>query len=168
MNTAITHPITNHAKSIIKTIRQKDELPFTDFLPTDGSDKYLAEIRHRNRIFTPELTLFGFLSQAIGADQSCQSAVSQIIAHQISQGIEPPSSNTAAYCKARSRLPEGVLAGLTKEVAQETEEKANSKWLWRGKDIKLVDGSTISMPDTLENQASYPQPSSQKKELVFQ
>ena len=167
MHTA-THQTTNHVKSIIKTIRQKDELPFTDFLPANRSGKYLAEITHRNRIFTPELTLFGFLSQAIGADQSCQSAVSQIISYQISQGIEPPSSNTAAYCKARSRLPENMLSGLTKEAAQEIEEQVDSKWLWRGKNVKLVDGSTISMPDTFENQSSYPQPSSQKKELVFQ
>jgi hypothetical protein len=167
MHTA-THQTTKHVKSIIKTIRQKDELPFTDFLPANRSGKYFAEITHRNRIFTPELTLFGFLSQAIGADQSCQSAVSQIISYQISQGIEPPSSNTAAYCKARSRLPENMLSGLTKEAAQEIEEQVDSKWLWRGKNVKLVDGSTISMPDTFENQSSYPQPSSQKKELVFQ
>jgi hypothetical protein len=167
MHTA-THQTTNHVKSIIKTIRQKDELPFTDFLPANRSGKYFAEITHRNRIFTPELTLFGFLSQAIGADQSCQSAVSQIISYQISQGIEPPSSNTAAYCKARSRLPENMLSRLTKEAAQEIEEQVDSKWLWRGKNVKLVDGSTISMPDTFENQSSYPQPSSQKKELVFQ
>lgn len=169
MNTTTSLPLTNHTKSIIKTIRKKGELPFTNFLPANSTDKYLSAIKSRNRVFTPELTLFGFLSQAIGADQSCQAAVSQIIAYQISQRIKPSSSNTAAYCKARSRLPEDMLSGLVKESAQEMEEQANSEWLWRGKKhVKLVDGSTLSMPDTPENQDAYPQPSSQKKELVFQ
>jgi len=168
MNTATIHPITNHTKSVINDIRSKGELPFTEFLPVDGTNNYISKMNYRNRIFTPELTLFGFLSQAIGADQSCQAAVSQIIAHQISQGDEPSSSNTAAYCKARARLPEAMLSGMAKESGQELEEQAKSDWLWRGKHVKLVDGSTLSMPDTLENQEAYPQPSTQKKGLAFQ
>jgi len=168
MNTATIHPITNHTKSVINNIRSKDELAFTEFLPTNSSNKYLSKITYRNRMFTPELTLFGFLSQAIGADQSCQAAVGQIIVHQISQGIEPPSSNTAAYCKARSRLPENVLSGLAKESGQDLEAQANPEWLWRGKHVKLMDGSTLSMPDTPENQEAYPQPSTQKKGSAFQ
>jgi hypothetical protein len=36
-----------------------------------------------------------------------------------------------------------------------------------GRPIKLVDGTTVSMPDTAENQAEYPQSSSQKPGLGF-
>ena len=32
-------------------------------------------------------------------------------------------------------------------------EKALEQWLWRGRAVKLVDGSGISMPDTPQNQA---------------
>jgi len=61
-----------------------------------------------------------------------------------------------------------VLSGLAKESGQELDEQAKPEWLWRGKHVKLVDGSTVSMPDTLENQKSYPQPSTQKKGSAFQ
>ena len=39
--------------------------------------------------------------------------------------------------------------------------------LWHGLKIKLVDGSTLSMPDTPENQAIYPQPETQKPGIGF-
>ncbi len=47
------------------------------------------------------------------------------------------------------------------------DDSTPNEWLWRGQKIKLIDGSTISMPDTPENQAAYPQPESQKKGLGF-
>ncbi|BAY41717.1 putative transposase, IS4 family (plasmid) [Nostoc sp. NIES-2111] len=43
-----------------------------------------------------------------------------------------------------------------------TEEK-----LWCGRNVKVIDGSTVSMPDTVENQKEYPQPSSQKPGCGF-
>ena len=47
------------------------------------------------------------------------------------------------------------------------ESQADVKWLWKGKHAKLVDGFTFTMPDTPENQAAYPQASSQKTGLGF-
>lgn len=44
---------------------------------------------------------------------------------------------------------------------------AHRSWLWRGRPIKLVDGSTITMADTPENQARYPQQSGQAPGLGF-
>jgi len=40
-------------------------------------------------------------------------------------------------------------------------------WQWQGRPVKLIDGTTISMPDTVENQALYPQQSTQKFGLGF-
>lgn len=37
-----------------------------------------------------------------------------------------------------------------------------TEYLWCGRNVKVIDGSTVSMPDTVENQKEYPQPSSQK------
>jgi len=42
-----------------------------------------------------------------------------------------------------------------------------SKSLWCGRHVKVVDGSSLSMPDTEENQALYPQPKAQKKGCGF-
>ena len=53
------------------------------------------------------------------------------------------------------------------EVADGCEHAVPKKWLWYGRHVKLVDGTTASMPDTPENQEAYPQTSSQKKGLGF-
>jgi hypothetical protein len=39
---------------------------------------------------------------------------------------------------------------------------ANHGWLWKGRRGYLFDGTTITMPDTPENQEAYPQVYNQK------
>jgi hypothetical protein len=168
VKTNTQNSVINPVKSIINHLRAEDKLPFQNILSPESLDDHLSQVKHRDRIFTQKLTLFGFLSQAISPDPSCQASLSQITAHLINEGAEPPSPNTAAYCKARARLPESVLSELTKESGQQLEEQADPKWLWRGRHVKLADGSTLSMPDTTENQQLYPQPDSQKKGSAFQ
>lgn len=157
----------SHAKSVFKKLRASNELPFVDVLSGDSISRCIEELQYRNRIFSPDLTVFAFLSQVIAEDQSCQRALAQVIAHQAEQGKEMPSANTAAYCKARARLSEEVLSHLAKECANQLESQAKPKWLWRNRSIKLIDGSTVSMPDTQANQAVYPQPDSQKTGVGF-
>ena len=45
--------------------------------------------------------------------------------------------------------------------------KAEPEDLWHGRVVKSVDGSSASMPDTIENQRVFPQPSGQKKGCGF-
>ena len=45
--------------------------------------------------------------------------------------------------------------------------KSEEDWKWKGRSVKLVDGTTVSMPDTPENQKIYPQPESQKEGVGF-
>ena len=44
---------------------------------------------------------------------------------------------------------------------------AADQWKWNGRSVFIVDGSSVSMPDTPENQAVYPQPPNQKPGLGF-
>ena len=44
---------------------------------------------------------------------------------------------------------------------------APSWWQWSNRPVRLVDGATMTLADTQENQAAYPQPSSQKEGLGF-
>lgn len=129
--------------------------------------KNISSPNSRERIFTPSITLWAFLSQVMDDDSSQQSAVTRIIAAAISSRGKTPSPNTSAYSQARSRLPENGLKALTQTTANTIVSGTPSKWLWKGKHIKLVDGSTLSMPDTKENQATYPQPKSQKEGVGF-
>lgn len=167
MHTHTTAATSNHVKSIIHKISKSDQLPFQEILHSESIAKQLADLEYRDRIFTPDMTIFGFLAQVMGADQSCQQAVTQVIAHLTRCGKKMPSTSTAAYCKARKRLPEEALSGLAKEAAEEMEKVVEPVLLWRNRHIKLPDGTTVSMPDTLANQAAYPQSRTQKKGLVF-
>ncbi|MCC5660196.1 hypothetical protein LC608_25115 [Nostoc sp. XA010] len=76
--------------------------------------------------------------------------------------VEVPSTDTSGYCQARARLPEKLLEKLFNDSAQNLEEKIAEEYLWCGRNVKVIDGSTALMPDTVENQKAYPQPSSQK------
>jgi hypothetical protein len=74
---------------------------------------------------------------------------------------------TGAYCKARQRLPIGMVSALKRRTGQELSKQAPAAWRWRGRVVKLVDGTGISMPDTPDNQARYPQPTSQAPGVGF-
>ena len=87
---------------------QDGNLPFTDVLSAEVVTQALTAIGAcwNDRIFTPLVTLWVFLGQVLSADPSCRAAVARLIAHRVSQGLRPCSSETGAYCQARKRLPE--------------------------------------------------------------
>jgi hypothetical protein len=80
---------------------------------------------------------------------------------------EAASPNTAAYCKARGRLPQKSLETLSRRIAQRLEKCVQDHGRWHGRVVKVVDGSTLSMPDSPDNQERYPQPDSQKPGCGF-
>lgn len=157
----------NHAKFVVQDLKIEEKLPFADVLSEETIDQHTKNIPYRERIFSPVITIFTFLSQVLSQDQSCQGALAQVISFFISKKKAVPSANTAAYCKARTRLPEETISGLTKECGRQLESGADTKILWRGRHVQLVDGSTISMPDTQQNQAAYQQPDTQKEGVGF-
>lgn len=72
-----------------------------------------------DRVFTPQVTIWGGLSQVLSEDHSCRDAVSRIIAHRATNGISICSPNSASYCTARSRLLTSVLSTLARRTAQD-------------------------------------------------
>ncbi|QIR36091.1 IS4 family transposase [Tolypothrix sp. PCC 7910] len=144
-------------------------LPFQELLPESAIKQAISElkIKYKKRLFDPIITLWAFLSQVLDTDKSCHNAVSKIIAHLAEEEVEIPSSDTSGYCQARARLPEKLLEKLFNSSAKNLEEQMTEDHLWYGRNIKVIDGSTVSMPDTVENQKEYPQPSSQKPGCGF-
>lgn len=122
---------------------------------------------HRERLYPPTVTLSMFMRQTLEADGSCQKAVNGWAAQRAADGLSACSVRTGAYCKARQRLPVQMIAALTRQTGQLLSQKALRPWQWRGRAVKLVDGTGLSMPDTPENQAVYPQPSSQAAGVGF-
>ncbi len=144
-------------------------LPFKELLPESIIRQAISELKmkYKQRLFDPIITLWAFLSQVLDTDKSCHNAVSKIIAHLAEAEVEVPSSDTSGYCQARARLPEKLLEKLFNDSAQNLEDKVTEDNLWCGRNVKVIDGSTVSMPDTIENQKEYPQPSSQKPGCGF-
>ena len=77
------------------------------------------------------------------------------------------SPKTGAYCRARARLPLKEIEGLHEALAERLKGTSIEKACWRGRKVKVIDGSSVSMPDSPENQARYPQPSTQKRGCGF-
>jgi hypothetical protein len=144
-------------------------LPFADALTElsilDALDAH--GVQFRNRLFSPVTTIWGFLSQVLSEDHSCRDAVSRIIAHRAAQGVQTCSPNTASYCNARARIPTPVLRTLARRTAQQLQASVAEQWKWNGRSVFVADGSHVSMPDTPQNQASYPQPAVQQPGIGF-
>src|SRR3989338_1512995 len=122
---------------------------------------------YRERIYGPFTTLVLFIEQVLGADHSCQDAVARGLSARVALGQSPSSLNTGPYCKARSRLSLSLLERLAREVGRRVCAGQPAAWRWRNREVKLIDGTTVSMPDTEANQASFPQHREQKPGLGF-
>jgi hypothetical protein len=150
--------LTHQADTLRRQFLQDGGLPFADVLTAEGLHEALREVKAtwNERIYTPLVTLWVFLGQVLNADQSCRAAVARLVAHRASQGLEPCSSETGAYCQARGRLPERFFAAVARLVGRRLDEQVDRRWLWKGRRVCLFDGSTVSMPDTEENRREYP------------
>ena len=122
---------------------------------------------YRERIYSPLQTLTLFIEQVLGADQSCQDAVARGVSGRVALGQSPCSLNNGPYCRARTRLALNLVERIGRETGQRLCAAQPAVWRWRGREVKLIDGTTLSMPDTPENQAEFPQNASQKPGLGF-
>lgn len=122
---------------------------------------------HRERLFPPTEVLSMFLAQALSTDRSCQSAVNESAVKRLVGGLPQCSTHTGGYCRARERLPLSMVAALTRDSGLLMAARVPQAWHWQGRPVRLVDGTTVTMPDTPANQADYPQPQTQKPGLGF-
>lgn len=141
----------------IKTVDFFNLLTGPELLET--TELHLPE--HRERLYPPTVALSMFMKQALSTDGSCQKAVNGWAAQRAAEGLRVQSVRTGSYCKARQRLPIEMVSALVHETGRLVSANARARWRWHGRTVKLVDGTGISMPDTPENQARYPQPSTQ-------
>jgi len=159
---------------VLLSVMQASCLPFSDVLTEEEIEDAFDEqeswfAQEDDDVFTPPVTLWGFLSQVLHKEEqrSCLAAVSRISVLLVALGRRPCAQNNGAYCKARAKLPEIVIERLAIRVAHGCENKVSKAWLWKGRHVKLADGTTVSMPDTPENQEVYPQQAAQQEGLGF-
>ena len=131
----------------------------------DQIEELLPE--HRARLFPPTETLSMFIAQILSQDRSCQNIVNQAATKLLVAGLTPCSTHTGAYCKARQRLPLEMPQSLARFLGRSIEESIPTAWRWHDRRVRVVDGTSVTMPDTPENQSIYPQQGGQKPGLGF-
>lgn len=155
-----------------RIIHKGNSLDGLSFFNQLTSDQLFDEVEsllpdHRERLFPPTETLSLFLSQAVSDDRSCQNAVNQSATTRMVNGLPRCSTGTGGYCRARKRLPLEMIKHLTLFTGKLIDQHVSDDWRWRGRHVRIVDGTTVTLPDTPENQQAYPQISNQKPGLGF-
>ncbi|MEO5560417.1 MAG: IS4 family transposase [Dokdonella sp.] len=150
-------------------IRKTDAYAFFDLLTDDATLDQVERLlpSHRERLLPPTETLAMFMAQGLNADRSCQNAINEFAARRVAGGLPACSTSTAAYCRARKRLPQEMVSSLVSFTGQAMSASVPLEWTWKGRPVCLVDGTTVLMADTSQNQAAFPQPTSQKPGLGF-
>lgn len=144
--------------------RQADDLYFATLLPKETINEAFGEARgilDRARIYVTSVTVWVFLSQVLSTHHGCVSAVAKLIAYRVALGWAACCANTGAYCIARDKLDEQAMQRLLRRTGHTVEEQAPDNWRWLGHRVITADGTTVTMADTDENQAEYPQQRSQ-------
>lgn len=125
--------------------RALDELLLSDVLGAIVDEEVGA---FRERVYPPLTTLGLFIGQALSADGGCQDAVARHLSERTAQGDSPCSISSGPYCKARQRLSLSLIERLAVSVGERLEQMTGMHWTRRGRSVKLLDGTTVSMPDT--------------------
>jgi hypothetical protein len=159
-----------HQRQRVNAYRtNSDSYSFFNILTSDALLNTVESLLpdHRERLYSPTETLSMFLAQAMSADRSCQNSVNQSALTRLSGGLQPGSTRTGGYCRARQRLPLEMVSDLTRNIGKQLEQHSPDEWRWQGRRVHLVDGTTVTMPDTAENQAAFPQQRGQQPGLGF-
>jgi len=113
--------------------------------------KALRALDHtwRKSIFQPMEVVRSMVHRALNPD----AAIGNTVEHLASGGITITKS---AWCQAVLRLPLALLDALIYQTARDTIQHFSEKHLWHGRALYVVDGTTVSMPDTPDLQRCQP------------
>jgi len=123
----------------------------------------------RRRCLPASVTFWAFVAQALSPRSSCREVARRIEVWWRWGNLRSARTITpSAYCQARQRLTLHTLQLIAAQVAWAVERHVlkSEKWL-EGREVKIIDGTGVSMPDTPENQAIWPQPDGQKPGCGF-
>lgn len=140
------------------------ESVFLPFLPPGLLAQADEGENSRERIYSVWCTFFAFLYQVLNPKTPCREVVMQVRAMAALRGAGCVKEGTGGFCTARGRLP---LETLQRARAAAASQAQRSAPCWHGLHPKVIDGTTVRLPDTPKNQAEYPQSTSQKPGCGF-
>ena len=127
--------------------------------PADGT-------RRRHRRFFLSRVFWCFIWQVLQPRTSCRAVVRQVQAF-CETDQQHFDESTSAYCQARSRLPLYCLEQALTESAQAADRRAMNGVPGWSRPIKVVDASSVRLPDTAANRKLYPYPTGQRPGCGF-
>jgi len=140
---------------------------FGDWVPEPALAQASTGPNSRKRKFPLNLTFWAFLGQILNPGTSYREAVRQVLALFCLSSQDAPDEQTSGYCQARLRLPLGRLQLILGWVAHQARQRCPRDRRWRGREVKVVDGTTVTLPDTSANQKAFLQPRAQKPGCGF-
>jgi hypothetical protein len=142
---------------------------FGHFIPKALLAANSGGINSRERIFTPLVTFWAFLAQVLERGSSCRDALWRVLAWASFEGRAPQTASrrTGGYCQARARLEDRTLEHIGTHLTEQLQRNLPQDHLWKGRAVKIVDGTGISMPDTPANQKEWPQSQEQQPGCGF-
>lgn len=148
----------------IYTIKETKITSAIESLDEEHVEELFGWIRQRKRIFHARPLIQLYLAQVASGDTD-RGTVSK----GINQGWLPinTSPTSSSYCTAKSELPEGTLKELAMRTGRRLEDCAEERWMFAGRPVKVIDGTSVQLPDTPANQREYPQPQPQKEGCGF-
>lgn len=161
-------------KKVVNKIKKIDSLEqlyglFGELIPSKLFDLEEKGVNSRDRSLPPRVTFWAFVAQVLSPGSSCRETVRKVEAWwRWIQKDRSASISASAYAQARARLNKGNLGLIAGQIAWRLERNESKEEHWlKGRRVKIVDGTTLSMPDTPANQSAWPQPGSQKPGLGF-
>jgi hypothetical protein len=121
----------------------------------------------RRRLYSLQVTFWAFLSQVLSPATPCREVVRRVQRFCSEKGLAMPTSNTSAYCQARGRLELEDLNGAHEAVCAKLLGRVREAQRWKGHEVRVLDGTGVSLPDTAAHQAEFPQPGEQRPGCGF-
>jgi hypothetical protein len=121
----------------------------------------------RERPYSLHRTFWCFIWQMLNEHSSCREVVRQLQALLVLQGGPPLDEGNSGYCQARARLPVDLLEATLADTARAADRLVGPTAFLQGRTVKIVDCTTLTLPDTEENQKLYPQPKFQRPGCGF-
>jgi hypothetical protein len=132
------------------------EAHFGCYLPKDLLPKAASKENSRDGVYTRLRTFWCMLWQSLNPQAPGREVVRQLQALFQLQGGPQISEEDSAYCRARARLPLSEFPKALKSTAQAAQQRARPASFLQARVVKVVDGSTLSLPDTSKNRKAYP------------
>lgn len=110
----------------------------------------------RDRDYTRGRTFWCMLWQSLNPDASGREVVRQLQALFRLENGPKISEDDGAYSRAKTRLPLTEFPKALAATAKAADQQALAMTPLRGRPLKAIDGSALTLPDTPENRKAYP------------